>query len=79
MVEVFKTNVTNNHHARTLVEIIESRFKEYRVNFDLDDCDRILRIESSRVIDPEPVIVLLGDLGVNAEVLTDEPVLLIIS
>ena len=79
MVEVFKTNVTSNHQARVLVEVIQYQFKDYKVNFDLDDCDHILRIESSRAIQPDPLVMFLKDMGVNAEVLSDEPVLLIIS
>lgn len=79
MVEVFKTNVTSNHQARTLVNVIQHQFDDYKVNFDLDDCDRILRIESSRKIEADPVIGLLKDLGVIAEILLDEPLLLIIS
>jgi len=79
MVEVFKTNVTSNHQARVLVNLIQCQFDGYKVNFDLDDCDRILRIESSREINPQPVIELLTDMGVTAEVLLDEPLLLIIS
>jgi len=79
MVEVFKTNVTSIHQASALVDVIRYHFKHYKVNFDLDDCDRILRIESSRKIDPEPVLELLKDMGVTAEVLLDEPFLLIIS
>jgi hypothetical protein len=79
MVEVFKTNVTSNHQSRTLVDLIQGQFKDYKVNFDLDDCDRILRIESSQEIDPQPLIELLGEMGVMAEVLQDEPFLLIIS
>jgi hypothetical protein len=79
MVEVFKTNVTSKHQARVLVDVIQYHFKDYRVNFDLEDCDRILRIESSQVIEPEPVVDLLKGMGIIAEILLDEPVLLIIS
>jgi hypothetical protein len=79
MVEVFKTNVTSTHQARALVNEIQYHFRDYKVNFDLDDCDHILRIESLGIIEPHPVIAFLKNTGVYAEVLTDEPVLLIIS
>ena len=45
MVEVFKTNVERHDHATMLVDQIHQVFTEYKANFDLDDCDRILRIE----------------------------------
>jgi hypothetical protein len=79
MVEVFKTNVTSDHQAKTLVSVIRYHFEGSKVNFDLDDCDRILRIEWSGTIVVEPVIELLKRMGVTAEVLLDEPHLLMIS
>jgi len=73
MVEVFKTNVTNNHQAKNLVRVIQDQFKDYKVNFDLEDCDRILRVESARLIDKGPLINLLKNMGVRAQVLPDKP------
>ena len=72
MVEVFKTNVTSNHQAKNLVGVIEDRFNGYKVNFDLDDCDRILRIESGRKVDINPVVSFLKEMGVKAQVLPDD-------
>ena len=72
MVEVFKTNVTSNHQARVIVALVQARFEGYKVNFDLEDCDHILRIESIRIIETDPLIDLLKDIGVKAEVLSDE-------
>ena len=72
MVEVFKTNVTNTHQARMLVGMIQDRFEGYKVNFDLDDCDHILRVESAKMIEADPLVNLLKDMGVKAEVLPDE-------
>jgi len=72
MVEVFKTNVTSVHQARILVDAIHDRFEGYRANFDLDDCDNILRIETTRMIEMDPLITLLKGMGVEAETLPDE-------
>jgi hypothetical protein len=70
MVEVFKTNVTSNHQAEQLVSLLEDYFAGYKVNFDLEDCDRILRVEVSRdSVEPQPLISLLSEHGVHAEVL----------
>lgn len=70
MVEVFKTNVTSNHQAKELVNVLEDYFSGYKVNFDLDDCDRILRVEARlKAVEPQPVITLLKQMGVRAEVL----------
>ena len=54
-VEIFKTNVTSPEAAAWLAEILKTLFPRCRINFDLQDCDRILRIqgdsiETSRVV-----------------------------
>jgi hypothetical protein len=56
MVEVFKTNVHEPAHAEKLVDLLYQHFPARKINFYLEDCDRILRIEShnnysSRVIE----------------------------
>lgn len=45
MVEVFKTNVYEGCHAEKITELLYRHFPECKINFDLDDCDKILRIE----------------------------------
>lgn len=46
MIEVFKTDINSPVKAGELMHHISREFPNYRVNFDLDDCDRILRIQS---------------------------------
>lgn len=72
MVEVFKTNVNEHYLANILLDKIHEHFNECEANFDLEDCDKILRIESNK--DPVPaalVINLLEDMGFYAEILPD--------
>ena len=45
MIEVFKTNVMQEEDASQLVQTLLQHFPEHRINFDLDDCDKILRVE----------------------------------
>jgi hypothetical protein len=52
-VEVFKTNVADPNQAKWLVDQIERNFTGCKVNFDLDDCDRILRIVFEEKIRPD--------------------------
>ncbi|HEY6435369.1 MAG TPA: hypothetical protein VIY47_02175 [Ignavibacteriaceae bacterium] len=46
-IEVFKTNITNSQQAKCLIAAIRVAFPCYRVNVDLDDCDKILRVVSA--------------------------------
>lgn len=44
-IEVFKTNVYNMQDAHRIVAFLSDHFPGSRINFDLHDCDKILRLE----------------------------------
>jgi hypothetical protein len=73
MVEVFRTNVQSGEEANFLVSMIDRIAMGYTANFDLDDCDRILRIVSEEaIINARMIIEIMKDLGYHAEVLPDD-------
>lgn len=73
MVEVFKTNVNDMDHAKMLIDQIHGTFSEYIANFDLEDCDRILRVKCiTGVVHSIFLVDLLKDFGFTAVVLPDE-------
>ncbi len=45
VVEVFKTNVQKESDKNYVIAIIQTQFPDYKINFDLEDCDKILRVE----------------------------------
>ncbi len=47
MVEVFKTNVQQTEEAEMLIEKLAEHFPAHEINFDLSDCDRILRVQGT--------------------------------
>jgi hypothetical protein len=49
MVEVFKTNVKNYNDSEKIVETLKKKFPFLKINFDLDDCDKILRVEGKNI------------------------------
>lgn len=49
MVEVFKTNVPDQAVAQQLLAAFGQHLPDSKINFDLEDCDRILRVESETV------------------------------
>jgi hypothetical protein len=71
MVEVYKTNVTEIYHANYLLQKIYENFKDYSANFDLEDCDKILRIESDKMIDSMALIHLFNTFNFSLEILPD--------
>lgn len=67
MVEVFKTNIEENI-ADSILQKLVSHLPESYVNFDLEDCDRILRIENCTVHAME-VIQIIKQNGFECELL----------
>ena len=45
MLEIFKTNVTDTSQAASVITLLNQHFPQCQVNFDLHDCDKILRIK----------------------------------
>jgi hypothetical protein len=62
VIEVFKTNVHEHRRAAELVSLLLHHFPDGRINFDLDDCDRILRIDKPG-LHPEQVIAVMAQEG----------------
>ena len=70
VVQVFKTNVTDPSQASLLCALVQTEVTVQRANFDLEDCDKILRVESTVNID-EKIIALLHLHGFLCEELPD--------
>ena len=74
MIEVFKTNVRGRRFANRIIANIRNEFSPYRVNFDLTDVDRILRIEcNASMPDIAGIIRIVANAGFEADVLPDIP------
>jgi hypothetical protein len=72
MVEVFKTDIDDKEYAEILIDQIHRVFADYEANFDLDDCDNILRVEcKSGSVHSDILISFLKSNGCNAEILPD--------
>lgn len=73
MVEVFRTNVIDPSDATYIISQIRKKFSTYKVNFDLDDCDNILRVESpgSNNIATGELIKLVHKMGYQMEILPE--------
>lgn len=72
MVEVFRTNIQSKKEANFILGKLQTTFPLHEINFDLEDCDNILRMETKdHHIDVDPVITLITGHGYNIEVLPD--------
>jgi hypothetical protein len=73
MIEVFKTNVNDEVMAQKLIKQLHNTFTGCRANFDLTDCDLILRLchEGVEPMLVDSVIDLFKQQGCYAEELID--------
>ncbi len=68
MIEVFKTNVQKKTQSKMLLCILSETFPSSKINFDLSDCDKVLRVEGDN-IEALRIMVLVKDYGYRCEVL----------
>jgi hypothetical protein len=68
MVEVFRTNVQRKRQAKVLLDILSKQFPLFHINFDLEDCDKILRVEGDNIC-TEKIAGLVTESGYECGVL----------
>jgi hypothetical protein len=68
MIEVFKTNIETKGDAHIIIKMLAQLFPGSRINFDLHDCDKILRMEGNH-FSADEVVALLSSEGFTCEVL----------
>jgi len=68
MVEAFKTNIQKKAQSKMLLSILAEAFLSFRINFDLCDCDNVLRVKGDN---PEAsiIMILVKEHGFNFELL----------
>jgi hypothetical protein len=66
MVEVFKTNVQKKAQSKMLLGILSEAFPSLTINFDLSDCDKVLRVEGDNMQVPV-IMALVSEHGFTCE------------
>nr|WP_294923291.1 hypothetical protein [uncultured Flavobacterium sp.] len=66
MIEVFKTNVQEAEQSNIIVGKLLEHFPNSVINFDLEDCDKILRIHASSISNNK-IIDLMNSFGYQCE------------
>lgn len=46
MISVFKTNINTSDERQQIVNALQDQFRVLSCHVDLDDCDKVLRIEA---------------------------------
>jgi hypothetical protein len=68
MVEAFKTNVQKKAQSKMLLCILYEAFPSSKINFDLSDCDKVLKVEGEN-IEALPIMILVKEYGFTCEIL----------
>ena len=68
MVEVFKTNVQKKTESKMLLSVLSEAYPSFKINFDLSDCDKVLRVEGDN-IEALSIMILVKEYGFTCEVL----------
>jgi len=72
-VEVFKTNISHYADAESILRQISDQREDYVANFDLEDCDKILRVEcQDEEVESVEIIELVKNSGFKAEILSGD-------
>ncbi|SEW52642.1 hypothetical protein [Chitinophaga arvensicola] len=70
MVEVFVTNVQRVAAAKEIVALLLRNFPESKINFDLEDRDRVLRVEGND-FHPGKIMMLVTENGFECQVMEE--------
>lgn len=68
MIEIFKTNVQKKKQSKMLLCCLSEAFPSSKINFDLSDCDKVLRVEGDNIA-VATIMMLVQDHGFTCEVL----------
>ena len=68
MVEAFKTNVQKKVQSKMLLCTLSEAFPSLKINLDLSDCDKVLRVEGDNM-EALQIMILVKEYGFTCEVL----------
>lgn len=68
IIEVFKTDVETTTDAGDIIKLLLQHFPGSKINFDLQDCDKILRVEGKN-FSSDKIMVLLKENGFHCAIL----------
>ena len=68
MVEIFKTNVYDIMQAKEVIALLNQHFPAFMINFDLHDCDKILRVKGESIPVTE-IVDIVSEKGFDCSVL----------
>ena len=67
MVEAFKTNIQKKAQSKMLLCILCKAFPSFKINFDLSDRDKVLRVKGDN-IEALRIMIIINEYGFKCEI-----------
>ncbi|KLT69306.1 hypothetical protein AB674_13120 [Flavobacterium sp. ABG] len=71
MIEIFKTNVNSKRQSNRILKMLKRIFPNASFIFDLEDCDKILRVDYIETVQIPVIKNEIINLGFACEILED--------
>lgn len=71
MIEIFKTNVNSKRQSNRILKMLKRIFPNASFIFDLEDCDKILRVDYIEMVQIPIIKNEIINLGFACEILED--------
>jgi hypothetical protein len=71
MIEIFKTNVNSKRQSNRILKILKNIFPDASFIFDLEDCDKILRVDDVEIMQIATIKNEIINLGFVCEILEE--------
>jgi hypothetical protein len=68
MVEVFKTDIQKKTQSKMLLCVLSKAFPSFKINFDLSDRDKVLRVEGDN-LEALRIMIIVMEYGFTCEIL----------
>ncbi len=74
MIEVYKTNIEKRKAAKRVRKMLHQKFPDLLINFDLEDCDNIMRVENREgYFDVDLILQQVSEMDFCIEILEEIP------
>jgi hypothetical protein len=69
MLGIFRTNITTVQDRNNVIDAISAQFTINACSVDLEDCDKVLRVDSPQSLAEQTIIDFVSRLGFNCAIL----------
>ena len=69
MIGIFRTNISSVHDKNSVINAISNNFSVQACSVDIEDCDRVLRVDAPESLEEHVIIEFVTRLGFSCHIL----------